>query len=152
MRGGPRWSTRLRGSGFTLIEIMIVVALMGIFAMVAVPAYTEYIAKSRRGAAIAGLLEAAQALERYYSVNGHFTETRGGNTLPDVFTVAAPPSGTTFYTIAAIGAATDETFTLRATRAGAMAGDACGDFQITQSGTRSLSDNTRPVEDCWRDR
>lgn len=152
MRRDTRPFGRPRDDGFTLIEIMIVVAVMSILAVVAVPAYNEYVAKSRRGAAITGLLEAAQALERYYSMNGHYTAARGGNTLPNVFEAAAPASGLAYYTIGPTGVTDDEEFTLRATRAAVMAGDPCGDFQITHSGARSLTDNIRSVGDCWRDR
>src|SRR3546814_11573202 len=59
--------TQMRG--FTLIELMVVVAIIAILASIAYPAYTDYIVKTRRSAGAACLLEQAQFLERYYPTN-----------------------------------------------------------------------------------
>ncbi|WP_219339049.1 type IV pilin protein [Tepidicella baoligensis] len=54
-----------RKSGFTLLEMMIVVAIIGIIASIAIPAYQEYVRQGRRAAAAAGILDIAQDLERW---------------------------------------------------------------------------------------
>src|SRR3546814_13283237 len=59
--------TQMRG--FTLIELMVVVAIIAILASIAYPAYTDYIVKTRRSAGAACLLEQAQFMERYYTTN-----------------------------------------------------------------------------------
>lgn len=132
--------------GFTLVEVMIVVAIVAIIAALGIPAYLEHVNKGRRGEAMAALLEGAQALERYYSANGTYLD--GGN-LAAVFRTQVPPGPGAYYNIAA-QAATANTFRLRAARAGVMVGDDCGDFEITHSGARELNGNTLAVERCWR--
>lgn len=144
MRGGRR-----EQRAFTLIELMIVVVIIGILAAVAMPSYIEHTRKAKRAEAKAILLEAAQALERNYTLNG--TYLNSSNALAAVFPTQAPASGTANYTIAAQGDPTRSTFVLRATRTGSMSSDACGDYLIDQAGTRSLASgtNTRSPADCW---
>ena len=134
--------------GFSLIELLVVVALIAIITTVALPSYQNSVAKSRRAEAAAVLLEAAQALERYYSVNGRYLKTDGS--VPAVFPAQVPASGTAYYNIADTGDATNNSFLLRATRAGVMAGDECGDFQIDHAGSRTLNGATASAADCWR--
>lgn len=132
--------------GFTLIELMIVIAIIAILSAVALPSYREQVAKGRRGEAMSSLMEGAQALERYYSANGSYLN---GANLATVFPTQVPATGTAYYTIAAQVEAAN-TFTLRATRAGVMSTDGCGNFEITHSGARQLDSNTKTVEECWR--
>ena len=127
---------RRSNRGFTLIEIMIVIAIIGIVITIGYPSLTEYVKKGRR-AEVAGLLsEQAQILERYYSKN-------------NVYTNAVLSAGNDFYTITPT--LTDQTFLLTAVRkAGkAMATDKCGDFTITNTGVRSMVNATATTKDCW---
>lgn len=133
--------------GFTLIEMLIVVAIIAILSAIALPSYQEHVAKGRRGEAMVALLEGAQALERYYSTNGSYLDD---GTLAAVFPTQVPATGTAHYTIAAPAAATANSFTLRATATGAMTRDRCGNFELTQSGARQLDGNSAPVLECWR--
>jgi type IV pilus assembly protein PilE len=142
----------MKNSGFTLIEVMVVVAIIAIVATIALPSYQEYVAKTRRAEAAGLLLEGAQALERYYSANGSYLSP--DDTLAAVFPTQVPINGAAYYTIAATGTPTRSTFTLRATRVagGVMDGDACGDFQVDQAGQRTLNANDagKGVAECWR--
>jgi type IV pilus assembly protein PilE len=142
----------MKNSGFTLIEVMIVVAIIAIVATIAMPSYQDYVAKTRRAEATGLLLEGAQALERYYSANG--TYLSAADTLAAVFPTQVPTNGAAYYTIAATGTPTRATFTLRATRVagGVMEEDACGDLQVDQAGQRTLNGNDvgKGVADCWR--
>jgi type IV pilus assembly protein PilE len=61
--------------GFTLIELMIVVAIVGILAAVAYPAYEQYVQKGERARAKAFMLDVAQKEERYFSSHGAYCES-----------------------------------------------------------------------------
>lgn len=135
--------------GFTLIELMITVAIIAVLAGIAYPSYQEQVAKAKRADAASALLTGAQALERYYTANGRYLTA--ANTIAAVFPTQVPENGTAYYNITAT-VATANSFTLRATRAGAMTGDPCGNLELTSTGSRSLHSNdaSRNVADCWR--
>ncbi|MFC3608768.1 type IV pilin protein [Stutzerimonas tarimensis] len=137
----------MRQNGFTLIEMMIAVAILGVLVAIAYPSYTEHVSKGKRAEAKAALMEAAQNLERYFSVNGSYVDS--GGDLPSVYATSVPVSGAANYRVQVVGTPARNTFVLEATRAGSMSSDACGDFRINQAGAKSLGNNTRPVDDCW---
>lgn len=130
-----------RNAGFTLIEIMIVVAIVAILAAIAYPAYTDQMRKTRRADAKATLMENAQAAERYYTQNG----TYAGHNL--LYTVSPKDSGTKFYNITPSPILTAQTFTLTATPINGQASDPCGALTINQTGAKTASGGTNA--DCW---
>lgn len=69
-----------RTAGFTLIEVMIVVAIVGILSAVAYPSYKNNIVKTRRADIQQKLVSYAQSLERYHSTNGRYVTASGGTT------------------------------------------------------------------------
>ena len=130
--------------GFTLIELMIVVAIVGILSAVAYPSYTEYVRRGHRADARAGLLQAQQWLERAATATGSYPTA-----LPATLTWAN--DSTKRYTISIGGPATTSTFTLTATPKGAQVGDKCGNFTVTHTGLRGAKGVTTGniVTECW---
>lgn len=134
-----------RVAGFTLIELMIVVAIIAIIAAIAYPGYQSYIQRTRRANAAACLQEIAQQMERRYSSSMSYNTT---TTLP-VLTCANDLAGV--YTFAfASSEPTPSTFKIEATPAGPQAADArCGTLALTHQGVKSIS-GTDTVVNCWR--
>lgn len=123
-------------TGFTLIELMITVAILAIIIAIAVPVYYSQVEKTRRGDAISTLLDTAQRLERCFTRNNSYT--------------ADPcPSGTFnsqdgFYQIRVVATAT--TYDLTAAAQGAQADDACSPFELDHLGNRDAGSAT---DRCW---
>lgn len=130
---------RRTNRGFTLIEIMIVIAIIGIVITIAAPSYTEYLKKGRRAEVVSLLSEQAQILERFYTRNNVYTGVTGLS------------AGNDFYTLTPT--ITDQTFMLTATRKSgtSMATDKCGDFTLSNTGVRSMNNATTGLttKDCW---
>ncbi len=88
-----KYSFSKRQLGFTLIELMIVVAIVGILAAIALPSYLNSVIKSRRIDAQREMVSYSQALERYFTVNGRYVTVAGGNTCG-----GTAPVNSTYYT------------------------------------------------------
>lgn len=132
--------------GFTLIELMIVVVVIGVLAAIAYPSYQEHIRKSKRADAQASLMELSQFMERFYSANGKYrTAANVAPTLP--FTSTPRGGGAANYTLA-LSAITDFGYTLTATRVNSMANDSCGNLTLTHTGVRGSSAGV--AAECWR--
>jgi type IV pilus assembly protein PilE len=141
-RPSPFPRATLQG-GFTLIELMIVIAIIGILGALAYPSYTEYVNASRRADVQRALTEVDQYMKRYYSARDTFV----GAALPAAL-ARSPREGAAAYNIGLVedgeivDTATDATsYTLRATRANTMANDRCGDLTVTHTGARAISNN-----------
>jgi type IV pilus assembly protein PilE len=127
--------------GFTLLELMIVAAIVAILAAVAVPSYSSYVIKTRRAAAAACLLELSQSMERYYTVNLKYTDatlpsTQCQNELDGYYTFSLDDTK--------LG---QRTYALQATPEGSQAADACGALGLDQAGTKTAGGE---AASCWR--
>ncbi|GFM83804.1 pilus biosynthesis protein [Pseudomonas cichorii] len=130
---------RAVSKGFTLIELMIVVAIVGILAAVAYPSYVEYTKRSQRSAIASLLSEQTQALERFFSRNGTYVGATGLST------------GNSYYGIGSVLNAADFTLTASPVAGSLMNGDKCGSFVIKNTGAISNTGATSGVttKDCW---
>jgi type IV pilus assembly protein PilE len=136
--------------GFTLIELMVVVAIVAILAAIAVPSYQRHIVKTNRQDAMAVLQSAAQAMERYYAKhNNDYTDAEAGKDFPN----QAPVDGIAKYDVQFDGTPDLTSYKLRAIPKGSQAGD--GYIQIDQTGLRTWDKNNNNAidagESTWND-
>lgn len=151
----------VRSRGFTLIELMIVVAIIAVLAAIAYPTYVNYITKTRRNAASACLSEYANYMERYYTTNLRYDQDTSGNS-NDITKVtldcsAQSQTGAWYSYSYAAGQPTQSTYKILATpipgSVQAARDTTCGVLGIDQSGQRyyqtSLYD-TAGLATCWQ--
>ena len=135
-----------RQRGLTLVELMVVVAVMAIIATVAYPLYTAQVQKSRRADAKVALETIAVAQERFYTINGRYAAIL--STLQVSADIQGGASNEGYYTIAnPVLSGVDQGFTVTATRAGAQASDdGCVTFTIDHTGVKTA---TGTATNCW---
>ncbi len=160
--------------GFTLIEMMIVVALVAIIAVIAIPNYRDYILRTKRAAARQVLMESAQFLERNYTAAGcyNFADTpaclaqSGSATAQPSTLQRAPSEGRPSYQVTWSLTNSGQAFTLTATPCASascpsgaettFADQTCGALCITQTGFRgvlisgSCSGTATTISTCWQ--
>lgn len=148
-RTGRARSAGRAPAGFSLIELMIVVAVIGILAAIAYPSYRRYVLQSNRTDAVRVLTSNAQILQRCYSQSFSFTQAACTGAL-----ATASPNG--YYTVANTetdaAAGAPATFTLTAAATGAQTADTtCASFTLTQTGQQTAlsAGNADESTTCW---
>lgn len=134
-----------RFHGFTLVEVMIAVAIVAILTAVALPNYTAYVQRAHRSNAKAALLQTAQFMERAATANGTYPLTAAVPT-----SVLAVEGGRYAVTLVSADGATFTATAARVSGSG-QANDACGDFRIDQAGARTILNASagKTAADCW---
>ena len=136
-----------RDSGFTLIELMIVVVVISILAAIALPSYLDSVRKSRRADAKTALVQLAQFMERNYSLAQRYDKDSAGAAIALPFTQAPVDSPAKYYDLSP-GNPAQNTFTLTATPiAGtSQTSDVCLNLTLDNTGARGTSSGRT---DCW---
>lgn len=128
--------------GFTLIELMIAVAVVGILTAIALPSYLKYVQKSNRSEGLAMLADATARMERYYAQNNSYAAAN-----PAAIGISNLNSPTNKYTLSFSGTPTATTYTVQVAPINNQLSDSCGTMSVDQAGTRTSSTG---ATDCWK--
>lgn len=144
---GTRPVYRSAVAGFTLIELMIAVAIVAILASIAIPAYSDSVRKARRAQAKADLLELTQRAERFYTLNNSYAGFWASVPAADK---QSPRDGTAYYALARASSDSNvNDFILSATPRGSQTADtACGTLTINQAGAKTKT-GSMDLSRCW---
>lgn len=139
--------------GFTLIEALIVVAIVGILAKMAFPSYMESIKKGKRDEAKAALVSFANAMEMWkmQNNNSYLGASASIPGAPTVFSTYSPVSGTAANRVydLEITAATATTYTLSAKLYTGNTDATCGNLTIDQMGVTTAANDPSKTKGCW---
>ena len=133
---------RARTRGFTLIELVVAMAVVGILVAIAFPSYQEQVRKTRRADGKAELMETAQQLERCYTRFSRYNDGNCG--------VALPFESSEGYYVVSAAAITASAFTLDATPQADQANDTrCGVLRLTSTGQQGSQGQGTDANECW---
>lgn len=141
-----------RAAGFTLIELMIAVLVVAVLMAIAYPSYQGHVIKTRRAAASACMLEAAQFMERFYTTNLRYNATPPPANVAVVLpALQCGQDLATHYTIGLAAGTTATTYSIQAVpRNQQLTKDTkCGTLTINQTGTKGEGGTATSANECF---
>jgi type IV pilus assembly protein PilE len=136
-------------SGYSLIELMVTVAIVSILATIASAAYTSQVRQSRRTDARSALLDLAGREEKLYSTTNAYSATPSDLGYAPVGTPFPIPVGSGYYTVSAAIGNPPDSYVITATAVGTQASDsACLTLSVDQLGTQTSTGSGTPAT-CW---
>jgi len=147
METKPAWQRRARG--FSLIELIVVIAVAAVLLRIAIPSYLAYVEKARRPEAKTALLDLAAREERFYTQNNYYTADPValgyGATATFPVNLGGGPDYLLSVTTPAAGVK-GTSYTLTATAANGQTADACGNYTLDNLGNQT---NSTSATGCW---
>ena len=135
--------------GVTLIELLMVIAILGILTAIAIPSYRAYMIRANRSDAKAALLSTAGALERCFTRYNDYTLKADGGSCEVVLPVTTENKTYSVEADADNGGIVATSFAIRAVPQGKQAADTgCANLGLT-SGNVKRTSGTKTIEECW---
>lgn len=154
-RGARNQQVRNQQRGFTLVELLITMVIVGILTAIAVPSYGSYVLRTARADARATMLQVNQYMERFYALNSAYDQKLDGTVvvLPDGLTKVPANANNPRYNISIVPASlTANSYSIQAIPGNGSVTDICGTLTLSSVGARGATGKPSQdgIAECWR--